>query len=77
MRLIADGPGARAAVSRAHAEILGYHARLTRFDPASELCTLNADPRPVVPARRRCCARRSGPGCGRRAAAAASSTRAC
>ena len=50
VRLIAAGPGARAAVARARAEILDYHARLSRFDPASELCALNADPRPVVPA---------------------------
>ena len=26
------------------------HAALTRFDPDSELCRLNADPRPRVPA---------------------------
>jgi len=50
VRLIAHGPGARAAVARARAEILDYHARLSRFDPASELCALNASPRPVVPA---------------------------
>ncbi len=50
VRLIATGPGARGAVSRARAEILGYHARLSRFLPDSELSALNADPRPVVPA---------------------------
>jgi thiamine biosynthesis lipoprotein len=50
VRLIASGPGAGAAVARARADVLDYHARLTRFDPASELCALNADPRPVVPA---------------------------
>ena len=50
VRLIASGPCADAAVARARADILDYHARLTRFDPASELCALNADPRPVVPA---------------------------
>ena len=30
--------------------ILDYHARLSRFLETSELCALNADPRPVVPA---------------------------
>jgi thiamine biosynthesis lipoprotein len=50
VRLIATGAGARAAVARARAEILEYHARLSRFLPASEISALNADPRPVVPA---------------------------
>jgi thiamine biosynthesis lipoprotein len=50
VRLIATGDGARAAVDRARREILDYHARLSRFDPASELCALNADPRPAAPA---------------------------
>jgi FAD:protein FMN transferase len=50
VRLIATGAGARAAVARARAEILEYHARLSRFLPASELSALNSDPRPVVPA---------------------------
>ncbi len=50
VRLIASGPGSRAAVARARAEIVDYHARLSRFDPGSELCALNADPRRVVPA---------------------------
>lgn len=52
VRLIAKGPQARLAVMRARAEILEYHRRLSRFLPASELCALNADPRPVVPASR-------------------------
>jgi hypothetical protein len=50
VRLIATGAGARVAVARARAEILEYHARLSRFLPASEISALNADPRPVVPA---------------------------
>jgi hypothetical protein len=50
VRLIATGAGARAAVARARAEILEYHARLSRFLPASEISALNSDPRPVVPA---------------------------
>lgn len=50
VRLIASGPLARAAVARARAEILQYHERLSRFLPSSELCALNRDPRPVVPA---------------------------
>jgi thiamine biosynthesis lipoprotein len=29
--------------------VAGFEAALSRFDPASELCALNADPRPVVP----------------------------
>ena len=50
VRLIAAGPGARGAVRRARAEILAYHARLSRFLPDSELSTLNADATPIVPA---------------------------
>jgi thiamine biosynthesis lipoprotein len=50
VRLIASGPRCHAAVAGARAEILDYHARLSRFLPTSELCALNADPRPVVPA---------------------------
>jgi thiamine biosynthesis lipoprotein len=46
VRLI--GPAPR--VEAARAEILDYHGRLSRFLPGSELCALNADPRPVVPA---------------------------
>jgi FAD:protein FMN transferase len=45
VRLLADAPlePVRAGIER-------LATRLTRFDPASELCALNADPRPVVPA---------------------------
>jgi thiamine biosynthesis lipoprotein len=50
VRVIVTGGGARATVAGARRLILGYHARLSRFLPASELCALNADPRPVVPA---------------------------
>ena len=46
VRLLADAP-ARAAPRRASSALA---ARLTRFDPASELCALNADPRAEVPA---------------------------
>jgi FAD:protein FMN transferase len=42
--------GPRGAVAAARRVIADYHARLSRFLPASELCALNADPRPVVPA---------------------------
>jgi len=47
VRLLAP-PGA--PLERARDAIEDLEARLTRFDPASELCRLNADPRPVVPA---------------------------
>ena len=47
VRLLASAPGPLRA---ARAEVEQLAARLTRFDPASELCRLNADPRPVVPA---------------------------
>jgi thiamine biosynthesis lipoprotein len=45
VRLLASAPGPL-AVARAEVERLA--ARLTRFDGRSELCALNADPRPVV-----------------------------
>lgn len=41
-------PGAPLEAARELIE--GLEARLTRFDPESELCRLNADPREVVPA---------------------------
>ncbi|HEY8581353.1 MAG TPA: FAD:protein FMN transferase, partial [Capillimicrobium sp.] len=50
VRLIAEGFGAQDAVRRAHADVLAYHARLSRFEPDSELSRLNDDPRGVVPA---------------------------
>jgi thiamine biosynthesis lipoprotein len=40
------GPGLR----RARAVAEEVHLRLTRFDPGSDLCRLNADPRELVPA---------------------------
>jgi thiamine biosynthesis lipoprotein len=39
----------REAVRIARARLLDWHARFSRFDPHSELCRLNADPRPTVP----------------------------
>jgi FAD:protein FMN transferase len=45
VRLIADAP-----LEPVRDGIEALAARLTRFDAASELCALNADPRPVVPA---------------------------
>lgn len=41
---------ARAAIREARAALADVHRRLTRFDPASDLSLLNADPRTVVPA---------------------------
>jgi FAD:protein FMN transferase len=50
VRVIVTGRGARTAVAGARRQILEYHARLSRFRSASELATLNGDPRPLVPA---------------------------
>ena len=50
VRLIATGPEARRAVERSRAEILDYHARLSRFLRTSELTALNSDARETVPA---------------------------
>jgi thiamine biosynthesis lipoprotein len=50
VRLIVTGARAAAAVADARRLVLDYHARLSRFLRGSELCALNADPRPVVPA---------------------------
>jgi thiamine biosynthesis lipoprotein len=47
VRVLAADPG---RLPGARAEIARLAAVLTRFDPASELCSLNADPRTVVPA---------------------------
>jgi FAD:protein FMN transferase len=47
VRLLASDPDPLPA---ARAEVEQLAARLTRFDPRSELCALNADPRAVVPA---------------------------
>lgn len=41
---------AQARLDRAEALLLEFDQRLSRFDPASELCALNADPRATVPA---------------------------
>lgn len=46
----AEGEGAEQAIAEAEAIIHDLHDRLTRFDPGSELCRLNADPRTSVPA---------------------------
>jgi FAD:protein FMN transferase len=43
------GDNAAAAVAHARRRLLGWHARFTRFDAASELSRLNADPRAAVP----------------------------
>jgi FAD:protein FMN transferase len=48
--LRAAGREAPLALAVAEALLKRMHAVLTRFDPASELCRLNADPRPRVPA---------------------------
>jgi thiamine biosynthesis lipoprotein len=46
-----DGPSRTAAEAAAHARrsLLDWHARFSRFAPASELSLLNADPRRSVP----------------------------
>ena len=51
VRLLIDADGARptAAADDAEAYMHDFGARLTRFDPASELSRLNADPRDEVP----------------------------
>jgi len=41
---------AATALAGAHALLLDAHRRLSRFDPESELCRLNRDPRHAVPA---------------------------
>lgn len=51
--LIGAGHGDLSAAQTAARErgfVAEFEAALTRFDPASELCALNADPRPLVPA---------------------------
>ena len=45
-----DEPDADRAVRESREFIERYEACLSRFRPESELCALNADPRPVVPA---------------------------
>jgi FAD:protein FMN transferase len=46
----AAGRAAPLALAVAEALLRRMHTALTRFDPTSELCRLNADPRPTVPA---------------------------
>ena len=48
--LRAAGREAPLALAAAEALLRRMHAALTRFDPGSELCRLNADPRDTVPA---------------------------
>jgi thiamine biosynthesis lipoprotein len=51
--LLTDGPDAEsasAAAQRARAWLARFDACASRFRPGSELCALNADPRPAVPA---------------------------
>jgi thiamine biosynthesis lipoprotein len=50
VRLVISQPHAVLDAADARTWLEDFAARLTRFDPASELCKLNADPRPVVPA---------------------------
>jgi thiamine biosynthesis lipoprotein len=45
----ADGPDGRLASGLAKLSLLDLHRRFTRFDPSSELSTLNADPRERIP----------------------------
>jgi FAD:protein FMN transferase len=51
-RVTVRGAGRQAPLALATSEALlrSMHAALTRFDPASELCRVNADPRRTVPA---------------------------
>lgn len=50
IRVACTGADAARRVQRALAAIRRIERHLTRFDPTSELCRLNADPRPEVPA---------------------------
>src|SRR3982074_867834 len=50
--VVADAPGGRdpaAAVALARSRLLEWHARFSRFEPASELSRLNADLRDTGP----------------------------
>jgi thiamine biosynthesis lipoprotein len=47
--VFAGGDGAGEAVAASRSLLLAWHDRFTRFDPASELSRLNADPREAVP----------------------------
>jgi thiamine biosynthesis lipoprotein len=50
VRLVVTAPRAAALARRAEDEVRRCEEALSRFRPGSELCALNADPRPVVPA---------------------------
>ena len=50
VRLVLDGPEPVAAAERERAFVEDCEARLSRFNPGSELCALNDDPRDEVPA---------------------------
>ncbi|MEA2154287.1 MAG: FAD:protein transferase [Solirubrobacteraceae bacterium] len=50
LRASGDAEIVRLGLRRAREIAEDVHEHLTRFDPASELCRLNADPREVVPA---------------------------
>lgn len=50
VRASGDREVVRLGLRRAREIAEDVHRRLTRFDPASDLCRLNADPRPLVPA---------------------------
>jgi len=51
VRLLASEDGA-GSMALAEALLRGLHDALTRFDPASELCRLNDDPREAIPVSR-------------------------
>jgi len=50
LRAGGDAEIVRLGLRRARAIAEEFHRRLTRFDPSSDLCRLNADPRALVPA---------------------------
>jgi len=54
--LVPGTPAPEDVAQRERRFVLGFAARLSRFDPASELSLLNHDPRPVVPASALLCA---------------------
>jgi FAD:protein FMN transferase len=54
--LVPGTPTPEDAAQRERRFVLSFAARLSRFDPASELSLLNHDPRPVVPASALLCA---------------------
>ena len=50
VRVFVEAPDAERRAAHAEALVRNYDRRLSRFDPASELCALNADLRDAVPA---------------------------